>query len=637
MNDQRRSGLRGAGARARVATYAVVVALFSPVLAAGRAASQPSACANLVACENQLSGVPQSVWDVAPVADPTIEGFADDESVNAGQTINFKVTTPASAYHIDIYRLGYYGGDGARLVTTLSPSVRLPQTQPPCRKQLSTGLIDCGNWAVSASWNVPDATVSGVFIADLIRDDGVTDAGQITFVVRNDNRSSGLLFQLDDETEQAYNVWGGNSLYHGSWGPGYQGSAWAVSYNRPSSDRFSDDTASVFASQYPMLRWVERNGYDVSYIAGVDTDRYGATLLPLHKVFLSVGHDEYVSGGQRANIQAALAQGVSLGYFSGNENSWKTRWQPSIAGASTADRTLVCYKETTPGQDPSGVWTGHWGDPAGGDKAGKPGNALDGQVFFVINPKSQPQSITVPASLGSLRIWRNTAAARLAPGRSLSLGTSTLGYESDIEPDDAFRPAGLFSVSSTSEVNVLLWDSKTETYHVGNTLHQMSMYRAPSGGLVFAVGTIQWSWGLDSTHDLGSSTQDANMQQATVNVLADMGVQPQTLQTNLTPASASSDTTPPASTIGAPAANATIRLGKQVTISGSATDTGGVVAEVDVSVDSGKTWLPATGARTWTFPWTPSITGSVVIESRAVDDSGNIEQPSPGLTVRVTK
>jgi len=176
MNDQRRSGLRGAGARARVATYAVVVALFSPVLAAGRAASQPSACANLVACENQLSGVPQSVWDVAPVADPTIEGFADDESVNAGQTINFKVTTPASAYHIDIYRLGYYGGDGARLVTTLSPSVRLPQTQPPCRKQLSTGLIDCGNWAVSASWNVPDATVSGVFIADLIRDDGVTDA-----------------------------------------------------------------------------------------------------------------------------------------------------------------------------------------------------------------------------------------------------------------------------------------------------------------------------------------------------------------------------------------------------------------------------------------------------------------------------
>jgi hypothetical protein len=590
-----------------------------------------------VVCENQLPGVSQSTWDITPVANPTIEGYADDESVNAGQTINFKITTTATAYHVNIYRLGYYGGNGARLVATLEPSVRLPQTQPACAEVKATGLTDCGNWSVSASWDVPNTTVSGIFIADLIRDDGVSGGGQITFVVRNDNRYSGVLFQLDDETEQAYNTWGGNSLYHGTWGPGLQGRAYAVSYNRPSADRFSNDTASVFASQYPMLRWLERNGYDVAYMAGVDADRYGADLLPKHKVYLSVGHDEYVSGPQRANIQAALAQGVSLGYFSGNETAWKTRWESSKAGVSTAFRTLICYKETAPGQDPSGVWTGHWGDPAGGAPAGKPGNALDGQVFYVINPKNKPQSITVPATFGDLRIWRNTAAARLAPGQSLTLGTSTLGYESDIEPDDKFRPTGLFSVSLTNEVGVLLWDPATFQYHVGNTVHQMSLYRAPSGALVFAVGSIQWSWGLDATHDLAPSTADPNMQQATLNMLADFGVQAQTLQPNLAPASQSTDTTAPVSQISSPAPGKAVSLGKPIQITGTAADTGGVVAGVDVSVDGGQSWSTAAGTSSWSLTWTPAVTGRVTIRSRAVDDSGNIESVGPSVTVRVTR
>jgi hypothetical protein len=638
MIHETRTGNHQAGGRILLTRIALVLAVSVPLVAATGGGGRAAACNNAVVCENQLAGVPQSVWDVKPVANPTIEGFADDDSVNAGETLNFKITTAATAYHVDIYRLGYYGGDGARLVTTLHPTAPLPQTQPACHQQLSTGLLDCGNWAVSVSWNVPNTTVSGVFVADLLRDDGVGGASQITFVVRNDDRASAILFQTDDETEQAYNNWGGNSLYQGSWGPGLQGSAWAVSYNRPSSDRYNADTASVFASEYPMIRWLERNGYDVAYLAGVDTDRYGATLLPRHKIFLSVGHDEYVSAAQRANIEAALAQGVSLGYFSGNENSWKTRWQPSIAGPKTDDRTLVCYKERTPGQDPSGVWTGHWGDPAGGKAAGAPGNALDGQIFYVINPKAKPQSITVPASFGKLRMWRNTAVARLRAGHSLTLGTSTLGYESDIEPDNDFRPPGTFSVSYTAEHNVWLFDPATFQYTLGDTVHQMSMYRAPSGALVFAVGTIQWSWGLDSTHDLAASTEDRTMQQATVNVLADMGAQAQSLQTNLDHATASADTTPPASQISGPGPGTALRVRRQATITGTGADSGGgVVAEVDVSVDGGHTWLPATGTARWSFAWTPTITGSAVIQSRAVDDSDNIEQPTPGVAVRVTR
>ena len=87
-----------------------------------------------------------------------------------------------------------------------------------------------------------------------------------------------------------------------------------------------------------MIRWLERNGYDVSYTTDVDTDRSGSLILN-HEVFLSVGHDEYWSASERNNVEAARAAGIHLAFFSGNEIYWKTRWD-------TPDyRTLICYKE----------------------------------------------------------------------------------------------------------------------------------------------------------------------------------------------------------------------------------------------------------------------------------------------------
>src|SRR4029079_6271135 len=85
--------------------------------------------------------------------------------------------------------------------------------------------------------------------------------------------------------------------------------------------------------------------YNVSYFSGLDTERRGGELLE-HKVFLSVGHDEYWSAGQRANVKAARNQGINLAFFSGNEVFWKTRWESSIDGSNTPNRTLVSYKET---------------------------------------------------------------------------------------------------------------------------------------------------------------------------------------------------------------------------------------------------------------------------------------------------
>ncbi len=162
------------------------------------------------------------------------------------------------------------------------------------------------------------------------------------------------------------------------------------------------------------------------------------------------------------------------------------------------------------------------------------------------------------------------------------------------------------------------------------------MYRHSSGALVFGAGTIQWPWGLDATHDRGSGVPvDVRMQQATANLLADMSALPATLQPGLTSPTESSDAGPPSSTITSPSTGATLVAGQAVTVTGTASDTAGMVGGVEVSTDGGTTWLPAQGRDTWTYNWTPSSAGSVTLKTRAVDDSGNLETPSAGTTVTV--
>lgn len=190
---------------------------------------------SVIACENSKPGSPPNEWDVQGAGSSSIQGFATDISVDAGQTVRFKVSTPSSDYRLDIYRMGYYGGDGARRVATVQPSASLPQSQPSCQQQSSTGLVDCGNWAVSASWAVPADAVSGIYFAKATREDGAAagQASHIVFVVRDDDGGSQLLFQTSDTTWQAYNRYGGSSLYTG----GPAGRAYKVSYNRPFTTR----------------------------------------------------------------------------------------------------------------------------------------------------------------------------------------------------------------------------------------------------------------------------------------------------------------------------------------------------------------------------------------------------------------
>ncbi|WP_327667913.1 DUF4082 domain-containing protein [Streptomyces sp. NBC_00485] len=607
-----------------------------PLAGSAQAASDPCGSgSNPVVCENSKPGTPKTDW-FSPNAYGDIKGFSTKESVQAGDTVQFKVQSKTS-YHVEIYRLGWYGGDGAREMSTAAQAaVTYPAnytTKPAsCTTKSGTGLVDCGNWPVTVNWTVPSDAVSGLYIANLTQTDG-DGLMPYPFVVRKDSSTSDVVVQTSDETWQAYNDYGGQDLYGGT-GPAPDGRAYEVSYNRP-LDIGGDN--GIYGSEYMMLSWLERNGYDVSYTSGVDvSSSSGATLLKKHKVYLSSGHDEYWTQSQYSNVLAARKAGVRQGYFSGNEVFWKTRLTPSIDGTNTADRTLVCYKMTKMAQnngiaDPSGIWTGTWMDPAstGYGQDYQPPNILTGSMFTVNGYRSD--AITVPGSYGKNRIWRNTSIANLTSSQTATFPTGTLGYEWDSDIDNSTRPAGAIDVSSTTvDIN----DAKLRmdwgnVYGNGTATHNLVEFRdQDSGALVFGSGTVQWSWGLTNVPTYNPDdtvvTEDSRMQQATLNVLADMGVQPLTRQSNLVAATASTDTTGPSVTVTSPASGVTVPALKPVTIKGTASDSGGAVARVEVSTDGGSTWKAATGLTSWSYSWTPTTPGPASVKVRAVDDSVNI-------------
>ena len=655
--------------------------------------------ANKIVLENQHQGSPATEWDINGWGDPTIQGFATDISVNLGETVFFKIKSDSDDYRIDIYRLGYYGGHGARLLDSIQPDVPLPQIQPDGLRDEATRLYDCGNWSVSAHWDVPVDATSGVYIARLIRQDKVPHtwradnsveppfeppaggphaygasgqgrlanalreprASHIYFIVRDDTGHADILFQTADTTWQAYNRYGGASTY-AELDPNYSRRhgigqrAYKVSYNRPFDTRDYRAVNMVFNGEYPFIRWLEKNGYDVSYFTGLDSDRRGETILN-HKLFLSVAHDEYWSANQRRHVENARAAGVNLAFFSGNEVFWKIRWEPSIAESDESYRTMVTYKETHDGAkiDPKAdEWTGTWRDGRSFNPEGpQPENALTGTIFTVNAWRNDP--LIVPYEYSQLRFWRNTDIARLQPGERAIMVRGILGHEWDEDLDNGFRPAGLFRLSETTVDNVPYAIDQGSVFDSGTATHHLTLYRHSSGALVFGAGTVQWAWGLDAHHDSetgipperanSSSTRvgtdimgpDRNIQQATLNLFADMGVQPTTPQPDLHPAEASTDQSPPTSTITSHEDGVTLPLAT-TRISGTAQDVGGgCVAAVEISFDGGGRWHPAAGRESWHYDWRPGAEGSYHIHCRAVDDSGNLETAEPGITVQIQR
>jgi hypothetical protein len=262
---------------------------------------------------------------------PWIEGYCSKQSLKAGETIEILVSTdPPRRFGIEIFRLGYYGGRGARLLTTLGPFEGKAQPIPtPGPKNIH----EC-RWEATTTLTIPGDWPSGVYLGRLstIVDEDVEPYWQnyIVFIVRDD-RPADILFQCSDNTWQAYNRWPSNySVYtHPKGGQG----PWAdVSFDRPYSresqytgivnDPLTSGAGEFLPFEFPLAYWLEQHGYDVTYCSNSDT------LTPDHglkcKAFISVGHDEYWDIRQFRSVERMRDGGVNLLFLSGNAVCWVT-------------------------------------------------------------------------------------------------------------------------------------------------------------------------------------------------------------------------------------------------------------------------------------------------------------------------
>jgi hypothetical protein len=294
-----------------------------------------AAASSVTQVENAKPGT--SDWRLTNVSlSREIEGYASLTSVNRGGQISLFVNTSSPTYTLEIFRLGWYGGLGGRRITQPMQFAGIQQTIPS--PDATTGKVEC-NWTNPYTFTVPvnDDWPSGAYVAKLTESAGGKQR-YILFVVRDDSRASDYLFQVAVNTYQAYNPWGGKSLYaFNSTGP----AAVEVSFERPYAEIFGDDGSGAFVEgwEYNMTRFLEREGYDVSYVTDVDVHSNPSLLLS-HHAHLIVGHNEYWSWEMRQALTAARDNGIGIGNFAGDTMFWQMRYQPSTIG-SRANRTMV--------------------------------------------------------------------------------------------------------------------------------------------------------------------------------------------------------------------------------------------------------------------------------------------------------
>jgi hypothetical protein len=475
----------------------------------------PARSAGPVAAENRLTG--DRDWKIG--ADGTvpaddrgrqIKGYTSATSVSLGGSIDFHVSThPARAYTVAVYRLGDYGGAGARLMARSPRLAGRPQPEPATDPR--TGLIRC-RWAPGWRLRVPRGWTSGAYLAAFTADSG--HRSYAPFAVRDDQRRADLLAVLPFATYQAYNQWPldgrlGRSLYYG-YGRDPGGNAGAEATGTPQDSAgaplayglrarqvsFDRPYAGVGLPQradldHDAVQWLEREGYDVAYATGVDLHE-GRVDPSRYAGLLFTGHDEYWSRQMRDTVTAAVARGTHLAYLGANNVYWHVRFAPD-------GREMSCWKtDPDPDADASGP-TARWREVAPHAR-----EAEQGLLGVQYNGIPRHDTPLVVASAGHW-FWRGTGVrdGEAIPG--------LVGGEADGLDPRAPRPR--------DAAEHALLSASPYVPHGGGAVQTQhsSLYRTHGGALVFVAGTFHWPLGLNRP-----GYADRRVQQATRNLLAEM-------------------------------------------------------------------------------------------------------------------
>ncbi|AKU90268.1 N,N-dimethylformamidase beta subunit family domain-containing protein [Vulgatibacter incomptus] len=434
-----------------------------------------------IAQENQQPGEPG--WDVIYDAwDHQIEGYAERVSARAGEKVRIMLSsTAARKASWKLYRLGWYGGAGARVVSSGGPVD--VTVQPPCPPDPVSGLVRC-KWTPTFELTIPADAVSGLYALKAVRDDGYTRFVPLVVV---DDRPADLLLQANVTTYQAYNAWGGTSLYVDRTGKLPLRKATQVSFDRPYDGDYGG--GQMFRYEAQMVKLLEHWDYDVTYTTNVDVAWGGWPVLYGRGALLDAGHDEYWSVEERDAVEKARDAGVHLLFFGANTAYWKIRFENWASERNP--RTFSCYKGGTKTDPVQGAQlTGRYRDPP----IDRPENALLGVMYESWSIRSSPWVVADDSSF----LYTGTGLRRGDTIRNI------VGYEYDRLIDNGATPA-TFRVAGRSPV--LDAEGKPGWSEGGS-------YTASSGAFVFASGSIEWVLGLT-----GGPRPDPRVDRMTANVI----------------------------------------------------------------------------------------------------------------------
>jgi hypothetical protein len=435
----------------------LVVALGSAGVRAARAgAAAPSGCASIsIARENARGG--SAGWrPPTGAAAPTVQGYADTTSAACGQRVTLYLGTRSARailVRIAAYRLGYYRGAGGRLVWT-SGLVRVVR---PKIWETITPVTDTvtAPWRPTMSFVVPHTWTRGVYELRIVPQGRGLRPGMIPLVVRDAARTTPLVEVLSANTWQMYNAWGGLDAYT------HPRTSRVVSFNRP-FDGYG--MVSLLTDDYPIVRFVEEHGLNVSYVTDPDLDRGVGVVGARAVVFGS--HTEYWTTGMRTHLEAALARGVNA-VFLGANNMY---WRPVPVGSARPYRELAIWKVAAldPNATSPQLASLQWRAPP----INEPEQAVLGEEFGctdVLEP------MTVPSPLGWL-----FAGSSATPGQSLP----GVIYQETDTPTSGPMPVGTRIV--TSRLFACPQDG------IANGGSSVTLAPGSGGGLVLDVGTRGW-------------------------------------------------------------------------------------------------------------------------------------------------
>ncbi len=419
-----------------------------------------------------------SKWQISNYDQKALQGYASKTSVNPDEVITFYVHSNTN-YHISIFRMGFNNGTGGTHIMNTKTIVTQQENTLP------TTYTVGANWKPSYTLTVPSNWKSGVYLAKL--EDDKSHESYIPFVVKDKNPHAQLCILIASNTYQAYNEWGGKSLY------GYNSTdkqaAISVSFHRPYIAGYG--AGDFFRYEYSFIRWIDRQNYSTTYMTDQDIHN-GLLNHATCKTLVIPGHDEYWTMQMRKNIENATKQKLNIALFNADIADWQIRYHPSNP------EIMIGYKVQANNDPynythPELVTTKFRNPPVN-----MPQNTLFGIMYAGI-PKKKFNDLYIVNDKSFL--FKGTKLKNGDKIPDISGG--------EIESYDI--KSNIKNVDIIAHAPVILYEKKG--------FADVTWYTNPYGGHVFSASTFFWNWALDSFGHKHLISENKDIQIITKNVL----------------------------------------------------------------------------------------------------------------------